>query len=202
METNTIKAVPEIGMAENMAYDSEKEKNEISETEITSGSAENSRTEKTFTQKELDDIVRNRLERAKKDIPSKEELEAFREWQTGRAEAEQNTANQLAEAASARGAAENGRRALEIRVACLSRGVSPEFTDDVIALAERYSDENTPIESAVDSVIAKYPVFCGRKPIQSVPGITTGIRTRAFPDNQSGNASFIDIVKENQAKRN
>lgn len=202
METNTIEAIPEIGLADNTAYASETEKNEIPEAEITSGSAENFRTEKTFTQKELDEIVRNRLERAKKDIPSKEELEAFREWQSNRAEAEQNTANQLAAAASAREAAENGRRALEIRVACLSKGVFPEFADDVIALAERYSDENTPIESAVDSVIAKYPVFCGRNPVQSVPGITTGIRTQAVSGSQFGNASFIDIVKENQAKRN
>ena len=141
METNTIEAVPGIGPAENMAYDSEKEKNEISETEITSDPAENLRTEKTFTQKELDDIVRNRLERAKKDIPSKEELEEFRNWQSSHAEAEQKTANELAAAFSAKEAAENDRRILEIRVACLSKGISPEYADDVIALAERYSDE-------------------------------------------------------------
>lgn len=38
--------------------------------------AENTHAEKTFTQKELDDIVKQRLDRAKKDMPTKEELKA------------------------------------------------------------------------------------------------------------------------------
>ena len=41
---------------------------------------ETEQAEKTFTQKELDDIVKQRLDRAKKDMPSKDELKAFREW--------------------------------------------------------------------------------------------------------------------------
>ena len=197
METNLIEKVSEIDTLKNTASASDN-----TETEITSGDINSHQTEKTFTQKELDDIVRNRLERAKKDIPSKEELEEFRNWQISHAEAEQKTANELAAAFSAKEAAENDRRILEIRVACLSKGISPEYADDVIALAERYSDKNTPIEAAVDSVIAKYPVFCGRTSVQSAPGITTGVRTQAVPGNNFTSASFIDIVKENQAKRN
>ena len=198
METNLIEKVSEIDTLKDTVYSSDD-----SEAEITSGSgsASDTRTGKTFTQKELDDIVRNRLDRAKKDIPSKEELQAFREWQNSRAESERKTADELAAAAIARETAENDRRTLEIRVACLSRGVSPEYADDVIALAERYSDENTSIESAVDQVIAKYPVFRGKASCHSAPGITTGVRTQAIPDGRNGTASFIDIVKENQAKR-
>ena len=196
METNTINSVSEIDTAENTVSVSDN-----TETEITSGNLHNSQTEKTFTQKELDDIVRNRLDRAKKDIPSKEDLQAFREWQDSRAESEQKAAEQFAAFAAEKEASENARRSLEIRVACLSKGVSPEYADDVIALAEKYSDENTSIESAVDSVIAKYPVFCGRASYNAAPGITTGIRTQAVPESRNGYASFIDIVKDNQAKR-
>ena len=195
MKTNTIEAAAEIDVAENTADAS-------GNTEAKITSDDSAGTEKTFTQKELDDIVRNRLERAKKDIPSKEELQAFREWQDGQKADSQNAAEELAAANFAKETAEKDRRALEIRVACLSKGVSPEFADDVIALAERYADENTPIESAVDSVIAKYPAFCGRNSCQSAPGITTGVRTQAIPGGSSARASFIDIVKENQAKRN
>ena len=194
MEKNTIEAVSEINTANGQAYASDN-----TETEITSGSAQ---TEKTFTQKELDDIVRSRLERAKKDLPSKEELQAFREWQNDRASAEQEAAEKLSAAAIAKEAAERDRQVLELRVACLSRGVSPEYADDVLALAERYSDGNTSFEEALDSVIAKYPAFCRSISQNTAPGITTGVRTQAVQDNNSGATSFIDIVKENQAKRN
>lgn len=193
MEKNTIEAVSKIYTANDQDHASEN-----TETEITSGPAQ---TEKTFTQKKLDDIVRNRLERAKKDLPSKEELQAFREWRDNHAAVEQETAEKLSAAAIARESAERDRQALELRVACLSKGVSPEYADDVLALAERYSDENTSIEAALDSVIAKYPAFCGSVSQNTAPGITTGVRTQAVPDNNSGAASFIDIVKENQAKR-
>ena len=197
METNFIERVSEIDTLKNTASVSDGP-----DAEITSEETDTFRTEKTFTQKELDDIVRNRLDRAKKDIPSKEELQAFREWQESRAEAEQKSAEQLAAVSAEKEASENARRALEIRVACLSKGVAPEYADDVIAIAERYADENTPITAAVDQVIAKYPVFCGRNFCQAASGITTGVRTQAIPERQSAPASFIDIVKENQAKRN
>lgn len=36
--------------------------------------------EKTFTQKELDTIIQERLAKVKKNIPSQEELKAFNEW--------------------------------------------------------------------------------------------------------------------------
>ena len=37
-------------------------------------------TEKTFTQKELDEIIKTRLAKAEKGYPSKEELKSFNEW--------------------------------------------------------------------------------------------------------------------------
>lgn len=46
--------------------------------------SEPEQTAKTFTQAELDAIVKQRLERQAKGQPSKEEMEAFRKWQGGR----------------------------------------------------------------------------------------------------------------------
>ena len=51
---------------------------------------EPAQAEKTFTQKELDDIVKQRLDRAKKDMPSKEELKAFKAWQDSQKTAPQS----------------------------------------------------------------------------------------------------------------
>lgn len=203
MEENTITPA-----ADNSAAENQSAADENSAADTTSDTAQ---TEKTFTQKELDDIVRNRLERARKDMPSKEELQAFHEWQDGQKIAEQKAAEDLAAANTAKEAAEKDKRALEIRVACLSKGVAPEYADDVIALAEKYAaemyaaekyaDDNAAIDKAVDLVIAKYPAFCGRDPAPPAFGITTGVKTCSSSDGSSGSSGFIDIIKENQVKR-
>ena len=66
------------------------------------GVSTNEGAEKTFTQKELDDIVKQRLDRAKKDMPSKEEMDAFHKWQDSQKTAEQLSQEKIT-------AAENGR---------------------------------------------------------------------------------------------
>ena len=158
---------------------------------------ETEQAEKTFTQKELDDIVKQRLERAKKDMPSKDELKAFREWKDSQKTAEQKAAEQLAEVAAARDSAEREKSRLEIKVSCLSKGVDVEAVDDVIALAERFIDDDTTIEKAVEKVLEKYPSF---RSAVKVPGITTGTKT-VVSEKSPVNSGFFDIARENQVKR-
>lgn len=59
-------------------------KNENVETETTTveetGKNSEENVEKTFTQKDVDNIVKERLAKAKKGIPSKEELAEYNEW--------------------------------------------------------------------------------------------------------------------------
>lgn len=162
-------------------------------------SAESTPAEKTFTQKELDEIVKQRLDRAKKDMPTKDELKAFREWRDSQKTAEQKAAEDIAAANSAKETAEREKQALEIKVACLSKGVLPEAAEDVIALAARLTDDNTSIEKAVDKVLEKYPAFLGKPPKK----VTTGVKTGDTADS-SGTASansFIETVRANQVKR-
>lgn len=161
-------------------------------------SAESAPAEKTFTQKELDDIVKQRLDRAKKDMPTKDELKAFREWKDSQKTAEQKAADDIAAANSAKEVAEREKQALEIKVACLSKGVLPEAAEDVIALAARLTDDSTSIEKAVDMVLEKYPSFLGKPPKK----VTTGVKTGDSADS-SGTApnSFIEAIRANQVKR-
>ena len=160
--------------------------------------AENTPAEKTFTQKELDDIVKQRLDRAKKDMPTKEELKAYREWKDSQKTAEQKAADDIAAANSAKEAAEREKQALEIKVACLSKGVLPDAAEDVIALAARITDDNTSIEKAVDKVLEKYPSFLGKPPKK----VTTGVRTGDTLDSSVSSANtFIEAVRANQVKR-
>ncbi|MCX4257643.1 MAG: hypothetical protein OSJ54_12075 [Oscillospiraceae bacterium] len=186
MEENT-NTVPENNPAGNTPQETENAK-----------PAETTPAEKTFTQKELDDIVKQRLDRAKKDIPSKEELKAFRDWRDSQKTAEQKAADDLAAANSAKEAVEREKQALEIKVACLSKGVFPEAAEDVIALAARLTDDNTSIEKAVDKVLEKYPAFLGKPPKKT----TTGVKTGDTADSSGTSpTSFIETVRANQVKR-
>ena len=158
---------------------------------------ESEQAEKTFTQKELDEIVKQRLDRAKKDMPSKDELKAFREWKDSQKTAEQKAAEQLAEVAAARDTAEREKSRLEIKVSCLAKGVPADAADDVIALAERFIDDDTTIEKAVEKVLEKYPSF--RSAVKA-PGITTGVKT-TVSEKSPVSGGFFDIARENQVKR-
>ena len=191
-ETNT-NATETKNMAENSGGDP---KGDADKADAVS-TPETEQAEKTFTQKELDDIVKQRLDRAKKDMPSKDELKAFREWKDSQKTAEQKAAEQLAEVAAARDSAEREKSRLEIKVSCLSKGVDVDAVDDVIALAERFIDDNTTIEKAVEKVLEKYPSF--RSAVKA-PGITTGVKT-TVSEKSPVSGGFFDIARENQVKR-
>lgn len=80
----------------------------------------------------------------------------------------------LIDAENARCAAENKAVGLEAAVKCLSLGVAPEFTDDVIAVAASYKDCNS-FDEAIDLVIKKYPFFTGAKFGAPIKNMMTGI---------------------------
>lgn len=191
-ETNT-NATETKNMAENSGGDP---KGDAQKADAVS-TPETEQAEKTFTQKELDDIVKQRLDRAKKDMPSKDELKAFREWKDSQKTAEQKAAEQLAEVAAARDTAEREKSRLEIKVNCLAKGVPADAADDVIALAERFIDDDTTIEKAVEKVLEKYPSF---RSAVKVPGITTGTKT-IVSEKSPVSGGFFDIARDNQVKR-
>ena len=191
-ETNT-NATETKNMAENSGGDP---KGDADKADAVS-TPETEQAEKTFTQKELDEIVKQRLDRAKKDMPSKDELKAFREWKDSQKTAEQKAAEQLAEVAAARDSAEREKSRLEIKVSCLAKGVDVEAVDDVIALAERFIDDDTTIEKAVEKVLEKYPSF---RSAVKVPGITTGVKT-TVSEKSPVSGGFFDIARDNQVKR-
>lgn len=135
--------------------------------------SEPEQTAKTFTQAELDAIVKQRLERAAKGQPSKEEMEAFRKWQDSRKTAEQLSQEKISAAENGRADAEKKLAAAEAKCCAYSKGVTAEAVDDVIALAMAKVSDDMPIEKAIDAVISKYPSFCSAK---SAPqGVTTGV---------------------------
>lgn len=149
----------------------------------------NEGAEKTFTQKELDDIVKQRLDRAKKDMPSKDELKAFKEWQDSQKTAEQLSQEKITAAENGRTEAVKRAEAAEARCTAYSKGVKPEAVDDVIALAMAKVSDSKTIEQAIDEVVTKYPSFCGTA---QTKGITTGVDLSGGSNNKDGvTAAFL-----------
>lgn len=170
-ETNTNTTVTETNKAENNGGDpTQAVKGNSPEKAVST----NEGAEKTFTQAELDEIVKQRLERQKKGQPSKEEMDAFHKWQDSQKTAEQLSAEKISAAESRAAEAEKKAAAAEAKAYAYSKGVNAEAVDDVIALAIPKVDDNTTMEKAIDAVIAKYPSFCSVKS-EAPKGITTGV---------------------------
>lgn len=129
---------------------------------------------KTFTQEELDTIVKDRVARAKKGQPSKEELEAFNAWKESQKTDEEKRNEALTNAEQARIAAEEKATALEAKVTCLSKGVNATSVDDVVVLAKAMVTEEVTIEQAIDKVLEKYPSFKGEQQQEDNKGFKIG----------------------------
>ena len=148
----------------------------------------NEGAEKTFTQKELDEIVKQRLSRATKDMPSKDELKAFKEWQDSQKTAEQLSAEKITAAENGKAEAEKRAEAAEARCTAYSKGVNPEAVEDVIVLAMAKVNDSKSIEQAIDEVIKRHPSFCG----SSRSGITTGVDLSGGANGKDGvTAAFL-----------
>lgn len=135
--------------------------------------AENT-TEKTFTQSEVNDLVKSRLERERRNMPSKDELAAFKKWQDEQKTTEEKHADAIKAEQQKATEAELRASEYEAKFAAVSKGVKPEAVDDVVALAKAKVSDDVTLEQAIDSIIAKYPAFSANS---SQPSVTTGVKT-------------------------
>ncbi|MGN1304990.1 MAG: hypothetical protein ACI4YB_08135 [Oscillospiraceae bacterium] len=174
-ETNTT--VTETKQAENSGGDPQ------GNAENAAAVSTNEGAEKTFTQKELDEIVKQRLERERKGMPTKDEMKAFKAWQDSQKTAEQLSAEKVTAAENGKAEAEKRAEAAEARCTAYSKGVKPEAVDDVIALAMAKVGDDKTVEQAIDEVIKKYPSFCGAS---EPKGITTGVDLSGGSKNKDG----------------
>lgn len=119
--------------------------------------------EKTFTQAEVDKMIKDRLAREKKNQLPKEELEAYKAWKESQKTEEEKKNEALSNAEKARIAAEEKAAALEAKVTALSKGVKSDSVDDVVILAKALVTDEVTIEQAIDKVLEKYPSFKGEQ---------------------------------------
>ncbi|MDY5913536.1 MAG: hypothetical protein SPJ62_16345 [Inconstantimicrobium porci] len=136
------------------------------------GEENSDKEEKTFTQADVDKLIKERLAREKKGQPSKEDLKAFKEWQDNQKTNEEKNAEKITAAETKVKEAEERANTLEAKVSALSKGVKADSVDDVITLAKAMVDDDTPIDKAIDKVLKKYPSFKGEQ--QSNKGFKVG----------------------------
>lgn len=194
MATETTTTVTETNKAENSGGDPKGNAGNAAAV----STPEPEQAAKTFTQAELDAIVKQRLERQAKGQPSKEEMDAFRKWQDSRKTAEQLSAEKISAAENGKAEAEKRAQAAEAKCLAFSKGVNNEAVEDVIALAMNKVDDNTPIDKAIDAVIAKYPSFCSAKS-EAPKGITTGV---SFGNNGGSQMSQMSGVERRFYEKN
>lgn len=125
------------------------------------GTETNPTEEKTFTQEEVNRMIKDRVAREKKGQLSKEELKAYQDWKESQKTEAQKQSEALTNAEKANQDAEERANTLEAKVTCLSKGVLADSVDDVVILAKAMVSEEVTMDQAVDKVLEKYPSFKG-----------------------------------------
>ena len=142
-----------------------KENNVVTPT--TNTSENGGQEQKTFTQEELNTIVETRLAKAKKDMPSKEELKKYYEWK----EAQKTEQEKLAEKETEyqKALAEKEQIINENKI--LKSGVNAEDTDYVLFKVTKMEGD---FEENLSKFLKDNPRFLNK----TVPSKATGVETR------------------------
>ena len=128
--------------------------------------------------------------------PSAEELAEFRKWQESQKSDAEKQAATIGKAEKAKQAAEERAAAAELKLTAMSKGVSAEALNDVIAIAKTKITDKVTAEQAIDEIVKKYPAVTN----PTEPSITTGVRTGGNTPPASS-AKAIDIIRSEQVKR-
>lgn len=147
--------------------------------------------EKTFTQAEVDEMIKDRLAREKKKQIPKEELEAYKAWKESQKTEEEKKNEALSNAEKARIAAEEKAAALEAKVTALSKGVKSDSVDDVVILAKALVTDEVTIEQAIDKVLEKYPSFKGEQKQEGNKGFKIGAEGQKQNENTNNALAAI-----------
>ncbi|WP_124046024.1 hypothetical protein [Clostridium perfringens] len=138
------------------------------------GTETNPTEEKTFTQEEVNRMIKDRVAREKKEQLSKEELKAYQDWKESQKTEAQKQSEALTNAEKAKQDAEERANTLEAKVTCLSKGVLADSVDDVVILAKAMVSEEVTMDQAVDKVLEKYPSFKGVQQQEEKKGFKIG----------------------------
>ena len=142
-----------------------KESNVVTPT--TNASENGGQEQKTFTQEELNTIIETRLAKAKKDMPSKEELKKYNEWKEAQKTEQEKMAEKETEYQKV--LAEKEQIINENKI--LKSGVNAEDTDYVLFKVTKMEGD---FEENLTKFLKDNPRFLNK----TVPSKATGVETR------------------------
>ena len=137
------------------------------ETPTTNTPENGGQEQKTFTQEELNAIIETRLAKAKKDMPSKEELKKYNEWKEAQKTEQEKMAEKETEYQKV--LAEKEQIINENKI--LKSGVNAEDTDYVLFKVTKMEGD---FEENLSKFLKDNPRFLNK----TVPSKATGVETR------------------------
>ncbi|WP_415330913.1 hypothetical protein [Clostridium perfringens] len=147
------------------------------------GTETNPIEEKTFTQEEVNRMIKDRVAREKKGQISKEELKAYQDWKESQKTEAQKQSEALTNAEAKAKAEAERANTLEVKVTCLCKGVLADSVDDVVILAKAMVSDDVTMDQAVDKVLEKYPSFKGMQQQDENKGFKIGAGSEGQKEN-------------------
>lgn len=132
---------------------------------------------KTFTQEEVNSIVEERLAKAKKNMPSKEELQQYNEWKETQKTEQEKINDKINQLQTNNGILTNENSQLKAQLEVLNNNAKKEFvrfiTSEVLAMV----NETTDLKTAIKSYKKDNPQYFGDtviKKTQTSPSLNAG----------------------------
>lgn len=134
-------------------------------------------TVKTFTQKEVNAIVEERLAKAKKGMPSKAELQQYNDWKQSQKTAQEKIDEQLNQLKENNGTLTSENTQLKAQIQIMNSNVKKEFVRFVTSEVLAMTNEDVDFKSALKSYKKDNPQFFGDtviKKTQTSPSLNAG----------------------------
>ena len=108
-------------------------------------------TPKMFTQKELDIIIQDRLRKAKKDMPTAEELKEFNSWKEKQKTQQEKDNDKIKELETNNGTLASENELLKAQITVAESNVKKEFLKFVTSEVLDLTDEKTDVKTALEN---------------------------------------------------
>lgn len=140
---------------------------------------------KTFTQEEVNNIIETRLAKAKKDMPSKEELEQYNKWKQEQKTEQEKINDQLTELKNNNGTLANENAQLKAQIQIMDSNVKKEFMKFVTSEVLSLTNDTTDFKTALKAYKKDNPQYFGDtvvKKTQTAPNLNGGIKPQTTND--------------------
>lgn len=144
----------------------------------TTGTPENGgKEQKTFTQEELNAIIETRLAKAKKDMPSKEELKKYNEWKEAQKTEQEKNEDLMNQLKANNGTLTDENTKLKAQIQIMNSNVKKEFVKFVTSEVLSMTNDEVDLVTALKSYKKDNPQYFGDtviKKTQTSPSLNAG----------------------------